>query len=87
MANLKAPLPDELAWLEADVQALVRPTAFIKSPRPTSGVGQSIAPLGSTRAWGSPDIPLDAPWAPTERLAYLHYNSESGTFFVLVETC
>lgn len=35
MANLKAPLPDELAWLEADVQALVRPTAFIKSPRPS----------------------------------------------------
>ena len=59
MANLKAPLPDELAWLEGDVQALVRPTAFIKSPHGKRSVGQSIAPLGSTRAWGSPDIPPD----------------------------
>lgn len=80
MANLKAPLPDELAWLKYDVQALVRPTAFIKSPHGKRSVGQSIAPLGSTRAWGSPDIPLDAPWAPTERLAYLHNQWRSSPY-------
>lgn len=77
---LKAPLPDALAWLESDVQALVRPTAFIKRPPTSKGVALSIAPMGSTRAWGSPDIPIDAPWAPSERLAYLHDQWRSSPY-------
>lgn len=68
LPQLKPGLPEDIAWLENDLRALVRPAAFLRSQSAT----RDQAPLGGTRAWGSgPDVPVDAPWAPAHELQSL----------------
>lgn len=71
LPKLKGSLPDDIAWLEQDLCALLRPAAFLHNPSAPTSHAQLAAPLGSTRAWGAPDIPVDAPWAPVDKLASL----------------
>lgn len=54
---LKTALPDDLDWLTDKVAGLVRPAACLIQDR------SAVAPLGGTRSWGEPDVPVDATWA------------------------
>lgn len=54
------PLTEELEGL-VSMQEAVRPAAFLVRKE-----GLRAAP-GSTRAWGAPDVPVDAPWAARAR--------------------
>jgi hypothetical protein len=57
MANVPA-LPDEIFWLDAKVQSLLRPAAFLSKD------AGAMCAQGGTRWWGLPDLPSDAPWTP-----------------------
>lgn len=54
--TLPHPLPDEIFWLDHRVAELLRPGAFLKKDPTTP------AKKGGTRAWGAPDVPLNAVW-------------------------
>jgi hypothetical protein len=56
MTALKAPLPDHLEWLTPQVEALVRPGAFVLHDK------DKASPPGSTRTWGLPDVPMGRGW-------------------------
>ena len=72
LPELKSPLPDDIAWIEPELRALVRPGAFLRSLSLPKGQQAIPSPLGCTRAWGvTPDVPIDAPWAPADKLESL----------------
>jgi hypothetical protein len=57
MPTLRAELPNDLYWLTEKVESLIKPTAFFIKNK------ARLSPRGTTRNWGPPDIPIDAPWA------------------------
>lgn len=56
---LAVALPAELTWLTSRVEELARQTAYLRQNQDPA----QVAELGSTRAWGLPDVPLEAAWA------------------------
>ena len=77
MTPLRQDLPSSLYWLTERVQSLVKPAAFF------SADSAQVSPLGGTRAWGTPDLPADAPWAGAARRADRNRSPEDGPAFSL----
>lgn len=75
--KLRADLPDDIYWLTEKVESLVKPVAYLVKDK------NGIAPQGSTRNWGAPDIPVDAPWAQSaETSASCHLSISEGESFI-----
>jgi hypothetical protein len=82
---LKAPLPDHLYWLTDQVEALLRPAAFLvagarhrKSNRP-----EVVAPQGATFADGEPDVPAYVSGATLAQHGRWMESPYDGESFVL----
>lgn len=79
MPSLNAELPDDLYWLKDQVEALVRPSAFLK-PTPVSKGPAAWVP-GSTCLGGLPDVPRDAPWLDAIRQEEPIQSPQDGPAF------
>lgn len=74
-------LPDHLFWLQDRVQSLVRPGAFLRRE-----LG-ALSTMGSTRAWGPPDLPADAAWCQDVHHAsdWLQSPSQGEAFYLQLD--
>lgn len=64
-------LPEELFWLAPQLRELVHPAAMLVRDE------TRVAPMGGTRTWGVPDVPMGAAWASVAQDNLSPYDGDS----------